>query len=238
MRFSYNSLFYDDSGEPKGIIGVNIDITERKQAEESLRRLVSAVETARDSITISDMEGRVVFVNPAAERMRGYRPGEMIGLSVDSCGPPSPVSENDSGISALALEQRSWSGETRTLRKDGTEFPIRLSTAVIRNEAGEPTGVVGISRDITAEKEAEATLQKSEERLRLALDAANIVIWDMDLQTNDVFVSSTIAKLEGRTERSSKPVYNDFLKIIHPEDRLRAPKSARQFMKALAGKTY
>ena len=100
------------------------DATDRRQAEEDVRRQASAVEATQDSVIIVDMEGRLLFVNSAAERVRGYEPGEMVGISMTEFVPPSLVDNTGSGMFDLIVREGSWSGETRSLRKDGSELPI------------------------------------------------------------------------------------------------------------------
>ena len=74
----------DESGELTQSLAFLVDVTERKRAEEQIRRLALAVDTTREAVIIVGMDAQVTSVNRAAETMCGYRPGEMLGVSVFS----------------------------------------------------------------------------------------------------------------------------------------------------------
>ena len=65
-----------------------------------------------------------------------------------------------------------WQGEILNQRKDGTEFPVYLSTSVVRDEEGKIVALIGVATDITERKRAAANLRESEERFRSLIDTA------------------------------------------------------------------
>jgi PAS domain S-box-containing protein len=143
------------------------NVTERKQ---SLRLLGSAVEQSTESIMITDAESadserRILFVNPAFTRMTGYTAAEAVGQSpAILLGPKSDPAAWVELCTALR-EGRSYSGETINYRKDGTYFPVESQMVPIRNSSGTITHVLGIRRDLSERKLAEAELAKAHREL-------------------------------------------------------------------------
>jgi PAS domain S-box-containing protein len=136
------------------------------------RFLEKALHTMQIGVTISDLEGRILYVNPAEEAMHGYAPGELIGQLARVLGPPErsrPKSLDD--LSRL----RSFRRESENLRKDGSRFPVRLLSDVVTDAAGNPLGLVTTCEDISEQKTAEqAKLERTRalERAR-ALERSN-----------------------------------------------------------------
>ena len=152
------------------------DITERKRAEEQIRLLAYAVQSARDLICITDGENRFTFVNQSFVKAYGYSQEEVLGRKPDFLYSP----KNPPGLCEHIFRQTlggSWMGELLNCRKDGTEFPISLGTSEIKNSEGRTIGLIGVARDITERKQTEEELRllplriieaQEAERLRVA----------------------------------------------------------------------
>lgn len=162
---------------PRNRLAVTFEnITERKRAEAALRRLESAVEQAMDGIAVADMDGNIVFVNRAWADMHGQSKEQAI-----RAGTPSYHTDEqyESGVLAALERVRTdgeWEGEVGHVRADGTTFDAWMSCSLIRDEDGEPVGMVAMARDITDEKVREAQLrqaQKMEAVGRLAAGVAH-----------------------------------------------------------------
>jgi PAS domain S-box-containing protein len=152
------------------------DITERKRAEEQIRLLAYAVQSARDLICITDGENRFTFVNQSFVKAYGYSQEEVLGRKPDFLYSP----KNPPGLYEHIFRQTlggSWMGELLNCRKDGTEFPVSLSTSEIKNNEGRTIGLIGVASDITERKQTEEELRllplriieaQEAERLRVA----------------------------------------------------------------------
>ena len=148
-----------------------IDITERTTAEESLRRLENlyrnVIENIEDVFYRSDNQGRLLMGSPSGARLFGYNSVEdMIGLPLDSFW--IDPKKRDSLIAEIQKFGRVKDFEGVLKRKDGTTFVASFTTHFYRDENGTIRGTQGIIRDVTARKEAEQEVMRSEERLRLA----------------------------------------------------------------------
>ncbi len=147
------------------------DITERKQADEALSRLVSIVESSDDAIISKTLEGVIQSWNSAAERLFGYAAQEVIGQPISILVPSDRPDEVPAILERLKRGERVAHFETVRRRKDGREIPVSLTISPIRDAAGTIVGASAISRDITERKQAEEQLrqlQKMEAVGRLA----------------------------------------------------------------------
>ena len=139
------------------------DITQRKRVENQLCLLAHAVESTVEMISITDLDNRFIFVNKAFDELYGYTKDEILGKNPSFLRP----SHLDFGLSEeIFLRTRSggWNGELINVRKDGSEFPIMLSTSRIEDEDGNVLGLIGVARDISEQKRAEEALKRAEVR--------------------------------------------------------------------------
>lgn len=128
---------YRNGKEPAGVLGVAVDITERKQAEETLRLAVEALPTA---ILMVNQEGTIVLANAQAEKLLGYPPAELRGQSVDVLV-PERFRGGHAGHRAgffLAPQARPMAAnrDLTALRKDGTEIPVEIGLNPVRSGEG------------------------------------------------------------------------------------------------------
>jgi PAS domain S-box-containing protein len=165
---------------------------ERMRMEQRSTMLAKVVENVSDCVTITDIENNIVFVNNAFVRTFGYEEKEVFGKSIDILRSP----HLDEGLGE-EIKQRTitggWKGELWNRRKNGVEFPIELSTAVICGPDGTAIAYAGISSDITERKKAEDALRQSEVRYRSLFEAANDAIFVMN---RDRFVECNSKSLE------------------------------------------
>jgi len=153
------------NGDSLGIFGMYVDITERKRTEKEILILAHTVRGISESVSITDTEDRIMFVNNAFEQTYGYRQDEIIGKPISIVR-----AQRDKSIPILsATIEGGWHGEVMNRRKDGTEFPIQLSTSLIRDEQGETLALVGVATDITEAKR----LAEKQEQLMEELESIN-----------------------------------------------------------------
>ena len=114
-------------------------------------------EDSTDGIVVTDLEGRIVYVNPADAAMHGWAHDELIGRDVRVFAAPGAGKRMSP---TQIAEIRTWRRETVNARKDGTLFSVQLMSDVVRSKAGAPIGVVTTCEDITARKSAEEQLAR------------------------------------------------------------------------------
>jgi signal transduction histidine kinase/ActR/RegA family two-component response regulator len=118
-----------------------------KRTEKQVGMLSHAIMNINDSIYITDMDDRIIFVNKAFCETYEYEEADIVGM--------------DSNI----LGESGWKGEFYHRREDRSDFPISLSRSVVKDENGNEVAVVGVSRDITERKRAEKVLQEAHDEL-------------------------------------------------------------------------
>jgi PAS domain S-box-containing protein len=160
------SLILDPAGEPIGFRGVVRDVTERKRAEEALRaseeRYRTVLEANPDPVVVYDMEGKVIYFNPAFSEVFGWPLEERLGKKMDLFVPEENWPETRMMIEKM-LAGVSFSGvETRRYTKGGDVIPVSISGSTYRDGDGNPIGSVNTLRNITEQKKLEAQLQRAQ----------------------------------------------------------------------------
>ena len=133
---------------------MGIDITEARQAEEEIRQQAALLDLAHDAIIVRDLDSRIVFWNRGAEETYGFKKAEALNQTTHSLlqtQSPIPLGEIDQAL----RQQGHWYGELGHIKADGTAMAVASRQVLQKNEAGEPTAILEINRDITARKEAE-----------------------------------------------------------------------------------
>ena len=188
---------------------------ERKRNTDALRQLDKAVNTMQLGVTVTDLQGRIVYVNAAEAEMHGYAVEEMIGQDARRLSPPEawrPLTPEQLG------QMRKWKRERIRIRKDGTTFPVQLMSDVVTDAGGQPFAVVTTCEDISERRRAEAELRRSEERYALAARGTNDGLWDWDLGTDRVYYSPRWKTMLGYEEEEIGEGPGEWLERIHPDD--------------------
>src|SRR5215470_5811428 len=125
------------------------DITERKRAEETNRRLAAIIESSGDAIISKDLDEIVTSWNKEAERLFGYSADEVIGKPITILVPPNRRDEELGIIEQLRQGERVLRYETVYIHKDGTTLDVSLAVSPIKDGTGNVIGASKIARDIT-----------------------------------------------------------------------------------------
>lgn len=133
-----------------------------REAMDRLLRLGQAVEQSGDDIVMTDLEGRITYVNAAFTASTGYQLDEALGRHpLDLLGDPTEADQHEAMHQAV-FERGSWQGRFRGRRKDGELLLLDSRIAVIRNDRGEPEGFIGTHRDVTRQVEMERQIEQAQ----------------------------------------------------------------------------
>jgi len=178
------------------IITMVRDITERKQTEEKTQLLAHTIKSIAEIVTITDLEDKFIFVNQAFCNKYGYSYEEIIGQHVKILQSPNNSPDILKDIFNYSRKD-SWKGELLNLTKEGKEFPISLQTSKIINENGDILGLVGISIDITEQKQIEKILRKSEEKYHSIFESTGTATMIVEEDTSISMVNNECYLLTG-----------------------------------------
>ncbi|MFA5848827.1 MAG: PAS domain S-box protein [Bacteroidales bacterium] len=123
-------------------------IVKRKEVEQNIKLMAHALESIGECVSITDTNDVLLYVNEAFTRTYGYSENEIIGKHIGLLRPE----EADTSYNTDILNQTisgGWKGEVINTKKDGTNFPILLSTSVIKDENKKPAALIGVARDIS-----------------------------------------------------------------------------------------
>jgi len=228
----------DYGGQP-AVIGTLLDITQRRRDEEALRdneaRTRAILDTAADAIVTADERGTIESFNPAAARMFGWSPEEIIGQNLAVLMPePYASRHNDYMANYLRTGTAKIIGLGREIvarRRDGTVFPIELSVGEVH--IGDRRLFTGIMRDITERKRAEDALRAERNLVSAILDSAGVLVIALDTQGRIIRFNRACEQLTGYRfeEVRGRPFWEVVLppEEIEPVRRVFADLCAGQF---------
>ena len=168
------------------------------------------------------LDGAWLLVNNRFCQMLGYSEAELRRRTLQDITHPDDSDESLKGRrQLLAGDISSHTMEKRYIRQDGTIFWGRLNRSLVRDHGNLPKYFIAVVEDITEKIQAERALRDSEQRLVLAQDAAQLGVWDRDLRANEIVISGKYDKLYGLPTGHPPLTYEEWLDLIHPEDRER-----------------
>lgn len=229
------TVAYHANGEVDFIYGAGIDITDQKRTERALRlseeRYRSFVHNLQGIAYQLDMEGKPLFLNGDVEKLSGYSEEDFLSGSMIW---ENIIEQEDlPGIRETSAKARSipnYAGENayRIIRKSGEMRWVQEYFKNSCDENGVPASVQGIVYDITAAKEAEESLRKSDKRYRLLAENMKDVIWAVDKDLRYTYISPSVERARGYTVEEAMRL---------PVEKLFTEKSFRKFQKILTDVT-
>ncbi len=158
----------NESGTAARVAGNFPEPVDSEKSEESLRFRSLTLDQIQDRVVVTDLEGRITYVNDASCRMLQKTREELIGRHVSILGEDASVGASQDEIVRGTSQDGKWRGEVVNIRADGSSVILDCRTHLVRDEAGRPIALCGISTDITEQKKAGEKLRQSEERFSKA----------------------------------------------------------------------
>ncbi|MGD9653316.1 MAG: PAS domain S-box protein, partial [Candidatus Dadabacteria bacterium] len=178
--------------------------------------LSASVNSLNSAVTITDMNLKITYVNPAHVRTFGYSPEELMGKKNSVLYPV----DDPSGVSGKiyeALLMVGWEGERLALRKDGSAFQAYEKTSVIKDASGKQVGIVSIIDDITSRKRLQQALKESEERYRSFVETARSAIIAIDSDGKIILFNPAAEKIFGYS--ADEIINSEFGSLFPPEQK-------------------
>ena len=196
------------------------DTTVRKRAEEQIRFQRRLLDAVGQAIIATDLQGRIIYWNRAAEELYGWTTEEVMGRPIVEVTPSEELLERAEEIMSELRAGRSWSGEFVVRRKDGSTFPAMVTDSPVYDEQGTLVSIIGVSTDLTELKKAEE-MRRSEERFRLLAENAQDLIYRYCLKPTPGFeyVSPSATAIIGYTPEEHYADPQLVYKVVYPGDR-------------------
>jgi len=152
----------DAQGAIIGLVGVARDITDLKQADETIRRLSTAVGQSPAAVIITDPSGRIVYVNRKFTDITGYSSEEIVGENPRLLKSGKTSVEQYRQLWSTIQSGATWRGEYQNRRKNGELYWASATIAPVKDESGTITNFVAIQEDVTETRSLEAQLRQAQ----------------------------------------------------------------------------
>ncbi|MDP6635870.1 MAG: PAS domain S-box protein [Phycisphaerae bacterium] len=202
--WSYASVSMFDHPEHGAVsVGINTDITERKQAEEALRasqeRFEQVAEHAQEWIWEIDADGLYTYASPVVEKILGYSPEEIVGKKhfYDLFHPEQRQEIKTAAFEAFARKESFRGFPNLNVHKNGQPIWLSTSGVPLLDGGGGLVGYRGADTDITERKNAEIILRKSEEKHRTIAETIPGIIYRCAADWTFLFTTNAIEELTG-----------------------------------------
>ncbi len=206
----HSTAYYDR--EQGVVLGLIQDVTEKKEIERLVNLLAHSLESISECVSIADTEDRIIYVNESFLNTYGYKLDELIGQHISIVRPPELKDYQVRNFLTKTVEG-GWRGEIMNKRKDGSFFPILLSSSAIKDENGKLIAMIGVALDITEMRKNRDELieakQRAEENNRLRFALLNNMSHEIRTPMNAIMGFSELMKEADEEEK------NAYAEIIH-----------------------
>lgn len=196
------------------------DITERKILESALQMQSSAFESFALTIIITDINGRIKWVNSAFSQLTGYSIEEVLGKTpgqLTSSGKQDAEFYKD--FWETILNKKVWKGELINRRKDGTLYYEEETITPVLDAQGNISSFIAIKIDITERKKLYQELANQSRRLEVIIKGTNAGTWEWNIETGETTFNEQWANIIGYTLDEISPVnIETWMKFAHPDD--------------------
>ncbi len=192
-----NTPILNDDGSLREILTIGIDITERKRAEDELRKLSQAVEQSSSSVVITDLAGDIEYANPKFTEITGYTLEEVLGQNPRVLKSGSQPKEFYADLWATIASGREWHGEFCNRKKSGELYWESASISPVRDASGKITHYVAIKDDITERRRIEQEVAEQKQLLENTLESLTHPFYVIDAEDYSIQVANSAARKLG-----------------------------------------
>jgi PAS domain S-box-containing protein len=221
---------WDDQGRVTRMTGSLQSIMERKRAEDALRRSQQLLQEMADNTTaviyVKEASGRYMLVNRRFEQIFGLKADQIIGFTDHQIFPRHNADVFRTNDVAVLERNSTVEYEETAPHLDGPHTYISIKFP-LRDQAGIPYALCGVSTDISERKHAENLLRSHERQLRLALSSTEMGVWSWDIETDCMFWSPQVDAFFGMPPVPGHKTHRGLLALVHPDDREGMAQAAR-----------
>ncbi len=206
------------------------ELTSCKKLKEELLLFKAIVDCSSEAIAIRDSTGRLIYINPAHEKLFGRSHDEARNLNYRDYYPPESVEVLNREVAPALERGESWEGVLDAFDANGRRFPLWERADTIRSADGEMQYGFGLMHDISKEEQAEKAVDESEARFKELTELLPESIYEMDLKGNLIFANRSGFDHFGYTQEDFDRGLNAF-DLIVPEDRDRGMENVQKILK-------
>jgi len=166
------------------------ELQEAYRVQGEFKLLKRSLESISIGITVAAVDGRIVYTNPHEAAMHGYEVGELIGKDVSVFAPGKRKKLSEMDLKSIS----EWTREVYNIRKDGSAFPVQLTSVVVTDDGGEPSFLITISEDITERKRMEEEILQAKHDWENTFDSITDTITIRDKYFNVVRANRAAAE--------------------------------------------
>jgi len=206
-----------ENGNLIGYIGIDIDVTEKINAESELTKLSTAIEQSPVSIVITNLEGEVVYANTKAAETTGYSIAELLGNNPSLLKSGETQAEEYHTLWETISKGDYWHGVFHNKKKNGELYWESATISPIVNSDGIITHYLAIKEDITARKNAENQLMLSEEKYRSIFETVQDTYYEAAIDGTILEISPSVANLS-RGQYNRDELIGTSLKVFYKNE--------------------
>ncbi|MGZ8186123.1 MAG: PAS domain S-box protein [Methylobacter sp.] len=205
------SLLPGENPEKTAILLIQ-EIDDKKQQDKDLFIMHMAVEQSASAVIITDLDGRIEYLNPKFTELTGYSSEELVGQNAGILHPDDMSKEHYHAMREMLFSWGEWRGEIKNRKKNGDIYWAHECVSTIKNAQGEITHFLTVEEDITQKKEVESALSESEERFRQMAEMTGEWLWEQDPDGYYTYSSTAVNQILGfKQEEVIGKHYTEFL---------------------------
>ncbi len=232
------SRFFIQDNKKRKALAIR-DISKRKEIEEELIKLHTAIEQSTSSIVITDTQGNIEYVNPAFCQTTGYSQEEVIGKNPRVLKTDYHPEEYYKELWSALLAGKVWTGEFLNKTKSGKLYWEKATISPVFDHNKKITHFLAIKENISVQKKASEALRESEERHRLISEMISDFVYKIDFDKDNKmkmsWTSGALKKITGYSVKEINTFKQSWSSIIHPEDRERIAEKIVENLNARSG---
>jgi len=213
---------YDETGEPIRMLGIILDVSDRKRIEAALQsskaRYRAIVQDQIEFIIRFTPDTKILFANDAYCRYFGVELNDILGKSFQPTVYEADWESIIQSMQVMNAENPTLTLENRVIDRHGKIRWTQWINRMLFNQEGQILEFQAVGRDITELRQAEQALRRSEERLQLALEASGDGIWDWNIVTSEIYYSPQYFQMLGYEANELPHTFETWYQLVHPDD--------------------
>ncbi len=193
------------------------------KAEEAIRFQARLLDTVEQAVIATDLDGIVIYWNQFAQKLFGWTAQEAVGRQIIELTTPEMMAEQALEIMSQLRQGKSWTGEFKVQRRDGTTFPAQIINSPISDPEGKLIGIIGVSIDISERKRQEDSLSELARQLERQSNVFNTTLssitdfaYIFDREGRFIYANQPLLDLWGL--KLDEAVGKNFFDLQYPDD--------------------